>query len=92
MTKEMETEERRGGGDFCGGKEEGGKGEADSYEGGKRKGWMSPPLHNLRQGWCSARGQGLSRKGRFQLLFREAGERGYEKARGQRCFASRRIK
>lgn len=47
----------------------------DSYEGGKRKGWMSPSLHNLRQGWCSARGQGLSRKERFQLLFRRR-ERG----------------
>lgn len=47
----------------------------DSYEGGKRKGWMSPSLHNLRQGWYSARGQGFSRKERFQLPFRRR-ERG----------------
>lgn len=55
-----------------GGRERGGGGEAklkNSYEGGKRKGWMSPSLHNLRQRWCSARDQGLSRKERFQLLF-----------------------
>lgn len=65
MTKKRERKKtRKRTGDFRGGKE----GEAkakDIYEGGKRKGWMSPPLHNLRQGWCSARGQGFSRKERF---------------------------
>lgn len=62
--------------DFRGEGRSAGRGKVkDSYEGGKRKGWMSPSLHNLRQGWCSARGQGFSRKERFQLLFRRR-ERG----------------
>lgn len=76
MTKEKkregtrETRKRTTGGDFREGKEGRGAKVKDSYEGGKRKGWMSPLLHNLHQGWCSAQGQGFSRKERFQLLFR----------------------